>query len=202
MSDKFIYLVRHGKYLEEHANENKKGRLDSIGRSQARKTGVRLKTVPIDSMTSSTMIRAIETAGLIQEHCGYRGKIAQTDLLRECLPTIPPRYKAQLKAPRAKLAKAKQQLDDAYERFFTKARGKKDQHHVLVCHGNVIRYLLVKALGANPHLWGSLYINHGSISIIRLNNKGDATLLLYNNVDFMPRKLKTDSGTGLMLNFL
>ena len=202
MADKYIYLVRHGKYHEEHKSKHLVGRLDGIGREQARRTGNRLRSLKIDSITCSTMVRAIETAELIKEKCLYKGDIDQTDLLRECLPSIPPAWKKILKSPKAALLANRETLHKAHKKFFKKPTAKKDEHHLLVCHGNVIRYLIVKALAKDPHLWASMYINHGSISVIRISKNGTASLLLYNNVEFMPARLKTDSGKGLMLNFL
>jgi serine/threonine-protein phosphatase PGAM5 len=202
MADKYIYLVRHGKYHEEHKSKHLVGRLDVVGREQARRTGVRLRSLKIDSVTSSTMVRAIETAELIKEKSLFKGEIHQTDLLRECLPSIPPAWKKTLKSPKATLLANRETLHKAHKKFFKKPTGKNDEHHLLVCHGNVIRYLIVRALAKDPHLWASMYINHGSISVIRISKKGVASLLLYNNVEFMPARLKTDSGKGLMLNFL
>jgi len=161
-----------------------------------------LRSLKIDSITSSTMARAIETSELIKEKSLFKGSISQTDLLRECLPSIPPKWKKILKVTKATLLANRDTLEKAHRKFFKKPTGKKDEHHLLVCHGNVIRYLIVKALAKNTHLWASMYINHGSISVIRISKDGSASLLLYNNVEFMPARLKTDSGQGLMLNFL
>lgn len=201
MAEKFIYLIRHGKYHEEHKNPRLVGQLDATGRAQARRVGLRLKSTRIDRLVASTMPRAIETAELIKNKSGFAGRIEQTPLLRECVPTIPPKFASVIKVPRTKVKAARLQLDQAFDTYFQRAKGKKPQHHVLVCHGNVIRFLIMKAIGANLNFWASMYINHGSVSIIRINDKGDITLLLYNNVEFMPASLKTDSGKGLMLNF-
>lgn len=201
MASKFIYLIRHGKYHERHHNPDIEGRLDTIGKAQARRTGMRMREVKMNRITSSTLPRAIETAKIIKEQSGHKRAIEYSELLCECLPSIPPIFAKRLKSPRAKLKAARLQMEQAIQEFINPPAGKKDEHHALICHGNVIRFLIARSIGVNPNLWGSLYINHGSVSILRVSSEGNVALLVYNNVEFMPAKLKTDSGDGLMLNF-
>lgn len=63
-----IYLVRHAKQTSILCNDNSP--LDNIGIEQAQLLGKRLKNYNIDAMYSSDLIRAVQTAEIIQEEIG------------------------------------------------------------------------------------------------------------------------------------
>ena len=47
---------------------------------------------------------------------------------------------------------------------------------VLVCHGNVIRYLVLKALQLDPEAWLRLAVYNGSITILEVRSNGFVSL--------------------------
>jgi len=63
-----IYLVRHGRQNSKLCNVNVE--LSPEGREQARLVGERLKKFDIDAVYSSDLIRAVETADIINEYIG------------------------------------------------------------------------------------------------------------------------------------
>ena len=58
MASRFLYLVRHGDAAEG-------GRLSDAGEEQARRTGERLKNLPVTQIHRSPLPRAAQTARLI-----------------------------------------------------------------------------------------------------------------------------------------
>ncbi len=58
MASRFLYLVRHGEAAEG-------GRLSDAGEEQARRTGERLKNLPVTQIHHSPLPRAAQTARLI-----------------------------------------------------------------------------------------------------------------------------------------
>ena len=58
MASRFLYLVRHGEATEG-------GGLSDAGEEQARRTGERLKNLPVDQIHHSPLPRAAQTARLI-----------------------------------------------------------------------------------------------------------------------------------------
>lgn len=79
-----LYLVRHGE-TEDNVRQimqgQTQGELTEHGREQARQVADRLASKPIDTIVSSDLQRAIQTAEIIAEP--HRLPINQTTLLRE-----------------------------------------------------------------------------------------------------------------------
>ena len=50
-------------------------------------------------------------------------------------------------------ARERETADKAFDRFFRPALDDDDEHEVLVCHGNIIRYFACRVLGASTDLW-------------------------------------------------
>ncbi len=92
-----------------------------------------------------------------------------------------------------------EQLDAAYaERF--KSAADHERHDLLVCHGNVIRYLVCRALGVEPHAWVNFYpLAHCSLTTIIIAPKGIleareagitlTTLYSFNAIGHLPPEL-------------
>lgn len=192
-----IMIVRHGQY-DTSSKMPDGGSLTELGIEQARYTGRALANVPIDSIYASTMTRAIETANYIATTTGF--SYQTTDLLREALPTIPPRYAEQILAmmetdpslTHESINADKKRVDEAFEHFFLPPDGK-DTIDVLVCHGNVLRYLVCKALGVNVDTWGKMIINHCGISTVVIDEQGLMRLATHNAIGHLPLAMITEA---------
>jgi phosphohistidine phosphatase SixA len=83
-----IYLIRHGEYNSEDERDPDVGKeLVPLGIAQTRLLSSRLKSMGVEfnSLTSSTMTRARQTAMLINEN--FPGlELKQSRLIRECTP--------------------------------------------------------------------------------------------------------------------
>jgi serine/threonine-protein phosphatase PGAM5 len=62
---------------------------------------------------------------------------------------------------------------------------------VLVCHGNVIRYFLTRALQIDPEAWLRFSLANGAITVIKVTPSGNCSLQMIGCAGFMP----TDSVT-------
>lgn len=187
-----IYLVRHGAYdSDPKAGPDGPG-ISSLGIAQARLIAARLRGIPVrfDSMISSTMTRAIDTAAVIHETLPDV-PWDQSPLIRECTP---PTWNEALakKLDPAKAAASAATLNQAFETYFVPAKGA-EKHTILVCHGNVIRYFVVKALKVDPKSWLGFAVAHASLTVVRVKPNGDFIVLSVGDVGHLPSNLQ--SGT-------
>jgi serine/threonine-protein phosphatase PGAM5 len=183
-----VYLIRHGAYLPDPKADPQSGPgLSPLGIAQARLTATRLRSMPVafNSLTSSTLTRAQQTAAVVHEQIADVPATASA-LISECTPParIEPR-----ESPAA-LSACKQQLDAAFAKFFTPASGA-HRHDVLVCHGNVIRYLTTRALGVDPQAWVAMSVAHTSVTIIEVHANGSFRVIAVGDVGHVPANLQS-----------
>lgn len=138
------------------------------------------------------MPRAIQTAEIIKANTSFTKKIQTTNLLRECKPQQDLR-RINKNAPIDKkmMAKSSKTLNKAFKEFFKSPS--KSGTDVIVCHGNVIRYLFCKALGIDPKYWISLDILQCSLTIIEIDSskKYPYLILSHNDTGHLPKQMKT-----------
>ena len=88
------------------------------------------------------------------------------------------------------LAACRDTLEQAWARYFVPSP-ERDSVEVLVCHGNVIRYLTGKALGLDPLRWLRMAIGNCSITTIRVRPDGRCQVLEVGDVGHLPPRLQT-----------
>lgn len=192
-----LYLIRHGQY-DMTINAPDGGSLTELGRKQAFALGEYLQKYPINAIHCSTMTRAIETAQLIGTALSM--DIASSALLREAIPTIPPRAAEQILGMMATnpnfthetIHQDRKRADKAFEQYFTAYDGAAPMHELLVCHGNIIRYLTCKALGINVDTWAKLYINHCGMCIVEITEQKQMRLLACNDTRGLPDEMLSE----------
>lgn len=190
MATKTIILVRHGQY--HPAAEKELERLTKLGRRQAKYAGKRLKEVTIDRIIYSTMPRAIETAGIIKQELKYSGTFESCSSLCECTPVFPKHLRKKHGHTDAKkMATEKAQAERAFKKYFKSSRS--DSIEVLVCHGNIIRYLVCRLLGINPLNWRAMDIKQCGISVVEIRSIGSVRnrLISHNDVGHIPHQHRT-----------
>ena len=182
-----LYLVRHG------MNDNVKGAddktanaLNTQGREQAEFVAARLASLParFDTIVSSEFTRARETGDIIAARLGR--KCQRDALLNETVPvgvglnvaTLPP------------IAGAEAQLDAAWARYSKPTTGVA-QNELLVCHGNVIRWFVSRALGLDPSRYTRMVLANASLTIITIQADGTTQLALLNDVSHVPLAKQT-----------
>ena len=182
-----IYLVRHGDY-DTKQDLPDGGPLTALGLAQARLVAARLAglTVKIDSITSSTMRRAEQTAAEIGRLFPTI-EVKKTASLRECTP---PTWRADIMKTTtpAETQAAQAQLDRAFAELFVAATGY-ERHEIVVCHGNVIRYFVTKALGVDTKAWLGMSLAHGSLTTIQVTPSGSFRVLGFGDSGHIPPNL-------------
>lgn len=181
---RLLVLVRHGQY--EYADTDEERVLTPLGRQQAEKTGARLrklldsKKIPMDNVrvVHSTMTRAIETADLMWPFLSGATK-KSSDLLREGPPSeFYPAHPSYSPSPYSLWSNGCR-IEAGFRDNFHRPRSDTSEPmvDVLVCHGNVIRYYILRALQLPPQAWLCFTLNHASLTTIRISNSGSVAIL-------------------------
>ncbi len=180
-------LVRHGQY-----DEHDTGKLTPFGRKQASVTARAFEGMRIDSVVSSTLIRAKETAEIIAEHIGYE-TVTHSALLCECVPTMLP-ASLRVKVDPDHVRQDRERADRAYERFFRPSP--RPRTDLVICHGNIIRFFACRALGVQPRAWIKMQSLHCGITEISVLPNGETRLASYNDTGHLPRHMRTMSNAA------
>ena len=160
-----LYLIRHGRQNSPLCNVNVP--LDKAGQRQAELVGERLEKYNIQALYSSNLIRAMETADIINKHLGLLHNIEE-DLREISFGDMEGLSDEQIKERFSDFLKerAKAETDipypggesgeDVYKRAFPviqkivdDALEKDIENIVIVSHGGVIRTLVTGVLGAD-----------------------------------------------------
>ncbi|MGV8924010.1 MAG: histidine phosphatase family protein [Thermomonas sp.] len=186
-----IVLVRHGNYEADPAIAEKIGPpLSPIGVAQARLAGAALMGLPVhfDHLYASPMQRARNTAAVIASDFPGR-KFEVIEDLAECTPPTR-RTEATKDENPADLIACKDKLDRVFARFFKPASAG-DQADMLVCHGNVIRYMVTRALGVDTTAWLEMSVGHASITTIRVEADGRFKVIAAGDAGHIPPNMRT-----------
>ncbi|XP_034191925.1 serine/threonine-protein phosphatase PGAM5, mitochondrial isoform X1 [Osmia lignaria lignaria] len=172
-----IILVRHGQYNIEGKTDLDRT-LTTLGRQQAEATGKRLQELklPYDLIVQSTIVRAKETAQIIKNY--LRDVTVKEDSgLTEGMP-IPPDPPINFWKSDVNFYEDGPRIEAAFRKYFHRPdpNQKKDSYIILVCHANVIRYFVCRALQFPPQGWLRLSLNHASITWISIRPNGRVTL--------------------------
>ncbi|MDQ1346889.1 MAG: hypothetical protein QG573_258 [Acidobacteriota bacterium] len=191
-----LYLVRHGAYDIDDPRDEAVGRaLLPIGVAQARLTGDRLRGLPfaLDSIVASPLTRARETAEVIAAelaigNSGGPGVGFDPDLA-ECTP---PTRRADIMAKEKpeELAACSAQLERLAARLLAPAPAG-DRRELVVAHGNVIRWLVTRALAVDPAAWLGMSIGHASITVLAIDGKGMVRVLAVGDVGHLSPGMQT-----------
>lgn len=184
MAIKTIILLRHGQYESKPVQ-----RLTALGRQQAVLAGKRLAQYSITKIYSSNMPRAQETARIVNRR--LKKSLEESELLCECVPGFPMKERKKHGFTDAKkLARAKKQADQAFKKFFQFS--KTSQTELLVCHGNIIRYLICKSLGIETDTWTKFDIKQCGLCIVELDSKTKKMMVItHGDVGHIPLKLQS-----------
>lgn len=186
-----IYLVRHGQYVSDPAINEKIGPgISPIGSAQAHMAGARLAGLQIkfDSFYVSPMQRARDTAAIIGQN--FPGsKFEVIDDLAECTP--PTRDKKIMAAEKPEdMAACTAALNRVFAKYFKPSQdGVRSE--LFICHGNVIRSLVVRSLGVDPDSWLSMSVGHASITKIRIEADGRFKVIAVGDAGHLPPNLLT-----------
>ncbi|KAF7271738.1 serine/threonine-protein phosphatase Pgam5, mitochondrial-like isoform X2 [Rhynchophorus ferrugineus] len=189
-----LILIRHGQYNLDGVTD-KERQLTKLGRLQAEYTGKRLKelNLPYDSMIKSTMMRAQETGSIISTFLPDI-PVSHCDLLREGAP-IPPEPPLGTYRPESQFFEDGARIEAAFRKYFHRADPKqeKDSYTIIVCHANVIRYLVCRALQFPAEAWLRMSLYHASITWISITPSGRCVLRVLGDAGHIPTNALTTS---------
>ncbi|XP_026178146.1 serine/threonine-protein phosphatase PGAM5, mitochondrial isoform X2 [Mastacembelus armatus] len=182
-----ILLIRHSQY-NLSGNSDKERTLTLLGREQADLTGQRLAALGLkyDVLIHSSMARATETANIISKHLPGV-ELMSCDLLREGAPIEPVPPVTHWK-PDAVYHEDGARIEAAFRRYIHRAdpKQKEDSYEIIVCHANVIRYFVCRALQFPPEGWLRMGLNNGSITWLTIRPSGRVALRTLGDAGFMP----------------
>ena len=179
MPKKLVILLRHGEY---DTSPTSMFQLTARGREQARVSAQALASVSFDAAFSSTMTRAIETAEVVTEE--LKVPFSRSRLLIEGMPT----RVATIPSTPAQVREDRDRMHRAFEKFFQPS--KKERTELVVCHGNLIRFIMTRALGVQPAVWARFVSNHCGITRILVREHG-LRVVSYNETMHLPVGLVT-----------
>ncbi|MCY3024385.1 MAG: histidine phosphatase family protein [Planctomycetota bacterium] len=186
MANRYIYLVRHGQYDTKGPLHKLGGPLTRLGRRQAQRTARCLAGLPIDAVYCSTQRRAAETARIMCRHLP-RARTWATSLLWEGQFTRVPG----LKLPVDWIRESRRRAGRIFPRVFRPA-GRRDQHIVVVCHGNLIGHFVSRVLRAPMSTWYRVRPGHNcSICRCVVHKNGLISLVSYNDCAHLPAAMRT-----------
>lgn len=191
----FVYLIRHGVYDRDSLADDRVGNmLNALGREQAQLVGARLALLPIKvhALVSSDLARARETALIIGEALGM--KSVPDSLIRECTPGSP-RPDLMRSYTAESMALCDSTLATAWARYM-RPTPEADTHDVLVCHGNVIRWMVSRAVSGDTRRWTDMDIANASITVLAVRPDGSTRLVMFSDVGHLPVAKQTWSGRG------
>jgi serine/threonine-protein phosphatase PGAM5 len=90
----------------------------------------------------------------------------------------------------AELAACTKQLDRLFARYFRPAAGH-PQTDLMVCHGNVIRSMVTRALGVDPAAWLEMSVGNASITRILVEADGRYKVISVGDLGHLPPSLHT-----------
>ena len=190
MATRTLYLVRHGLHqTQTMLAEGPNAGLTLLGVEQALFTAQRFRALPITEIHYSPLQRAAETADLIARALPDV-PLHKAQVLQECIPSIPPAYIGKMHYPQERLKQCRKQFQKAFDQFFKCARGE-DKHEVLVCHGNIIRYLVLKVLDVPTLAWNQMDMCNCAVSEVLITSDGGKMLITHNDVRHLPPHLIT-----------
>ncbi|XP_015191372.1 PREDICTED: serine/threonine-protein phosphatase Pgam5, mitochondrial-like isoform X2 [Polistes dominula] len=187
-----LILIRHGQYNTAGKTDSDKV-LTDLGRLQAEITGKRLAELDADYslIVRSTLTRAQETSKIIEK--SLPNVPTQDDsLLAEGAP-IPPEPPIGNWMSERHFFQDGARIEAAFRKYFHRADPQQQQDTVtiLVCHANVIRYFVCRALQFPPEAWMRMSLNHGSITWLMIYPNGRVTMVCLGDTGHMPPKTIT-----------
>jgi broad specificity phosphatase PhoE len=196
-----IIMLRHGHYDRTPGDNDTTWGLSPLGRRQAVRLGKRLSQIVassgarFDGLYASPWPRAAQTAQ-ISAHELDMGTVKIKQYLHEVVPVVDP---ARVdfgplpigleRTPPEERELAHLQIEKARERFFKPPR--RSSLVLLFTHGNLIRFMVARALRLPYEAWAMMDIAHSGITEIRIYASGFEALISFNETGHLPPSMIT-----------
>ncbi|KAL8562585.1 hypothetical protein ACOMHN_045849 [Nucella lapillus] len=187
-ANRHLILIRHGQYVDT-ATTDMERILTALGRQQAEVTGERLRALDLDftRMVSSTMARAVETADIIHKHLPAL-TLDRDEILREGAPIQPEPRHSSWRPEKYQYFQDGARIESAFRRYFHRAdpEQKGDSVEIIVCHANVIRYFVCRAMQFPPEAWLRISLAHTGLTHVVIRPSGRVVLKSLGNSGHLP----------------
>ncbi|XP_050070725.1 serine/threonine-protein phosphatase Pgam5, mitochondrial isoform X1 [Anopheles maculipalpis] len=188
-----LILVRHGQYNLDGLNDSQRT-LTELGRKQAALSGERLMhlALPYDEIVRSTMTRAQETAEIIGKSLAHL-KLVNCPLLEEGSPIPPEPPVGHWRPEASQFFQDGARIEGAFRKYFYRAdpSQKSDSYTIIVCHANVIRYFVCRALQYPAEGWLRISLGHASLTWVSIYPDGRVSLRTLGDCGHMPKECLT-----------
>ncbi len=148
--------------------------------------------MPISVIHCSTLQRALDTAGIIAQR--FPGvAVRPSPLLRECVPSVPPLIREYLerRVPAHELTDGPTQARAAWDTYFQPPEDDADDAQIIVSSGNLISYLVGRALSAPADAWIHTDIQHCGLTEVVVSRQRGAVVIRHNDAGHLPPGLHT-----------
>ncbi|CAD6194001.1 unnamed protein product [Caenorhabditis auriculariae] len=181
-----IFLIRHGQYHLDSVEKN----LTPLGRQQADVLGKRLAEsgIKFDKLVMSTMTRATETANIILNHLPETLPKSSCSQIEEGPPYPPVPDVSHWKPPHSEFFVESARIESAFRKHFHRAppTQKEDSYELYVCHANVIRYFVCRALQFPPEGWLRMSLGNCSLTWVVIRPSGRVTIRSLGDIGHFP----------------
>jgi len=184
-----IYLLRHGQYDRSKGDH---GELTALGRRQADRAAARLKRLRFDRMVHSSLPRAAETATRVQKILKLKSFKSSTGLW-EVLPPVVKEFDELYPDSKRDAHFRKRQgayAEKAFREVFRKP-ARKNSRELYVIHGNLMRFMLLRALKLDPRMWPYFDVKQCALAVFALDRNGRVKVISFNDYGHIPEKMQT-----------
>jgi serine/threonine-protein phosphatase PGAM5 len=177
-----LVLVRHGQY-ETAPKERERHVLTALGHEQAAVVGDRLARLraeapmPFGRLVHSDMVRAVQTAAALTARLPGVLVDCEPDLA-EGRPCVPQPSRSAQKWRRESIVADGARIERGFRKLVRRASegAAHDEYIVVVCHANVIRYLVCRALQLPPEAWLRMSLPHCSLTTLCVYPSGRVSM--------------------------
>lgn len=198
---KHVLLVRHAQYNTE-GREDAQRTLTALGEQQCVHLAQRLrgihdassgfhKPASLTLLLSSELARAVQTADLIAPQLpdARRSREKTLNEGRPCLPEPQPSHAASYNNRN----RDAERIERAYRMLCERPppTQTEDSYEVVVCHANVIRYVVCRALQLPPEAWLRFSLPHASLTHLVVRANGHCSVRCLGDSGHLPVELVT-----------
>uniref|UniRef100_A0A0N5A4Z5 Serine/threonine-protein phosphatase PGAM5, mitochondrial n=1 Tax=Parastrongyloides trichosuri TaxID=131310 RepID=A0A0N5A4Z5_PARTI len=185
-----IFLIRHGQY---HLKSKDKY-LTDLGKKQAVLLGKRLSQngVHFDKVIYSTMNRATETAQIMMNEMKQIESSCDS-MLEEGAPYPPEPAVGHWRPLAQEFYEDGARIEAAFRKYIHRAEPKQenDSYELIVCHANVIRYFICRALQLPPEAWLRMSLGNTSITWLVIRPNGNVSIRCIGDIGHLDKDTVT-----------
>lgn len=195
-----VVFVRHAQPSDQTEAKGSRApvsALSATGLRQAEASAQRLRALfkEVSAVYHAPSVEARATAEILRKSFGGNVTLIESPMLEEGIPIVPSPSPAALTAvPEDELMQSMARAEGAFRTHVWPPSGEESEAisvEVVVAHGNLIRYLVCRALQLHPATWSRLAAYHGAITWLDIDSAGAVTLREFGGVGHLSKELIT-----------